>query len=74
MVTLDVARWEIEQDDYGGCLVRHRHDSWPAIAYVYADADPRAWALCSSCGARLELPSDASSPFANARQRAPAGR
>ena len=46
--------WQVEEDDFGGRLVRHRHADVSAIAYVYSTAD-RAWAECSTCGAELGL-------------------
>ena len=46
--------WDIDEDDFGGRLVRHRHLEASAIAYVYNRPD-RAWAECSMCGAELGL-------------------
>jgi hypothetical protein len=46
--------WEIEQDDFGGRIARHRHLDMRAVAYVYSTAN-RTWAECSICGATLDL-------------------
>ena len=46
--------WEVEPADFGGHLVRHRHDDVTAVAYVYSRPD-RTWAECTMCAADLEL-------------------
>jgi hypothetical protein len=48
-------RWEIEQDEFGRPLVRHRHvvDSIPC--YVSKDADGNRKAWCPGCQAQIRL-------------------
>jgi hypothetical protein len=46
--------WQVELDDFGGRMVRHRHPDLTAIAYVYGNPD-RVWAECSMCGSELDL-------------------
>lgn len=50
----DAVDWEVDEDDFGGRIVRHRHHDVSAVAYVYSNPD-RAWAECSMCGAELRL-------------------
>jgi len=42
-------RWEIDQDDFGRPLVRHRHPAETVAAYVSEDADGREMARCPEC-------------------------
>jgi hypothetical protein len=52
---VDVAgEWDVEGNDFGGHIVRHRHWGGPVIAFVYLDPDGD-WAECSVCGATLDL-------------------
>jgi hypothetical protein len=46
--------WEVELDDFGGRMVRHRHGDVTAVAYVYSNPE-RAWAECTMCQAELGL-------------------
>ena len=51
-------RWEIDQDEFGRPLVRHRHTSTTVSAYLVKDADGRRKARCPACGEVLEVPAD----------------
>ena len=52
---VDVAvDWDVEGNDFGGHIVRHRHWDGPVLAFVYPDRDGE-WAECSVCGAVLDL-------------------
>ena len=55
----DLNRWEVDQDEDGGPLVRHRHDTDTAadsqVAYVTKDADGSLRAWCPSCKDHLLL-------------------
>jgi hypothetical protein len=52
---VDVAGdWDVEGNDFGGHIVRHRHWDGEAMAFVYPDRDGE-WAECSMCGATLTL-------------------
>lgn len=42
-------RWEIEQDEFGRPLIRHRHATDSVMAYVTTDADGVRNASCPSC-------------------------
>lgn len=46
--------WDVEADDFGGRVVRHRHGDLTAVAYVYSNPD-RVWAECTMCMDELEL-------------------
>lgn len=46
--------WDVEADDFGGRIVRHRHWDDMVPAYVYSSAD-QLWAECAMCGASLGL-------------------
>jgi hypothetical protein len=50
-------RWEIDQDEFGNPLVRHRHTTATVSAYVVKDGDGRRTARCPGCGEVFELPS-----------------
>jgi hypothetical protein len=49
-------RWEIDQDDFGNPLVRHRHPTVTVSAYVIKAADGGRTARCPDCGDVFELP------------------
>jgi hypothetical protein len=44
--------WEIEQDDFGGLLVRHTHSDGAAVAYLWTEIDGGLVARCSLCHAQ----------------------
>lgn len=48
-------RWEVEQDDFGRPMVRHRHFSGTVPAYVSIDAEGGEFARCPDCGERYRL-------------------
>jgi hypothetical protein len=48
--------WLIEDNDFGGYLVRHRHWDGTAVAFVYSNPG-RVWAECSICPADVDLAS-----------------
>jgi hypothetical protein len=50
-------RWEIDQDDFGNPLVRHRHPTVTVSAYVIKDAGGGRTARCPDCGGVFDLPS-----------------
>jgi hypothetical protein len=56
MPTNDADRWEIDQDDGGHPLVRHRHDAAAIVAYVRRTTDGSRQARCPDCGETLEVP------------------
>jgi hypothetical protein len=47
-------RLEIEQDEFGRPLVRHRRPTKTVSAYVATDADG-VWARCPECTERLRM-------------------
>jgi hypothetical protein len=49
-------RWEIDQDDFGNPLVRHRHAPLTVQSYVIKGADGRRTARCPNCGDTFEVP------------------
>ena len=49
------AQWEIDKDEFGNPLVRHRHTTGTVGAYVSKDADGRRSASCPDCGAKLDV-------------------
>ena len=49
-------RWEIDQDDFGNPVVRHRHTTATVGAYVSKDAEGRRSARCQECGEQLDVP------------------
>jgi hypothetical protein len=51
-------QWEIDQDDFGNPLVRHRHPTFTVGAYVSKDGNGRRTARCPDCGERLEIPEE----------------
>jgi hypothetical protein len=56
METEKADRWEIDQDDFGHPLVRHRHMTATVPAYVSKDAQGRRQARCPDCGEQIEVP------------------
>lgn len=52
----DRDRWEIEQDEFGKPLIRHRHPVGTIAAYVVRGADGAWTASCPSCGEKLRIP------------------
>ena len=50
-------RWEIDQDEFGNPLVRHRHTTTTVSAYVAKDGEGRRSARCPGCGEVFQLPS-----------------
>jgi hypothetical protein len=52
----ELDRWEIDQDDDGRPLVRHRHQSGPIEALLTRDADGAWSARCPRCSERMSLP------------------
>jgi hypothetical protein len=48
-------RWEIDQDDFGNPLVRHRHPTMTVAAYVSKDAGGRRLARCPDCREEIEV-------------------
>lgn len=58
MVTSDSdRRWEVDQDELGNPLVRHRHDSAAIVAYIRRTTGGSRLAECPTCGEELEFPS-----------------
>ncbi|HET6745280.1 MAG TPA: hypothetical protein VFH90_05440 [Candidatus Limnocylindria bacterium] len=49
-------RWEIDQDDFGNPVVRHRHRTATVPAYVSKNADGRRSARCPQCGEQFAVP------------------
>jgi hypothetical protein len=52
-------RWEIDQDEFGRPLIRHRHPTETEAAYITTEGDGSRYARCS-CGERYRL--DQSAP------------
>lgn len=48
-------RWEIEQDEFGRPLIRHRHVTDSVVAYVSKDADGVRNASCPSCKEQIAI-------------------
>ena len=48
--------WEIDQDQFGRPLLRHRHPSKTVSADVAKDADGVRYARCPACAERLRMP------------------
>jgi hypothetical protein len=53
-------RWEIDQDEFGRPVVRHRHPVGTIGAYVAKHADGAWKATCPGCGEQLRI--DAPAP------------
>jgi hypothetical protein len=53
-------RWEIDQDEFGNPLMRHRHTTTSIGAPVTKGADGRRLASCPDCGEHIEVPSQSS--------------
>ena len=51
------AAWEVDQDESGNPLVRHRHAAVSVGAHIVKDEDGSHIARCPSCGDKLEVPS-----------------
>ena len=51
------AAWEVDQDEHGNPLVRHRHAAVGIGARIVKDEDGSHIARCPSCGEKLEVPS-----------------
>ena len=49
--------WELDQDESGNPVVRHRHTPISVGAYIVKDEDGSHRARCPSCGEELEVPS-----------------
>lgn len=49
-------RWEIDQDEFGNPLVRHRHPTVTIPAYLSKDGDGRRLARCPTCGETFAVP------------------
>ena len=55
MTASDPDRWEVEQDEFGRPLIRHRHPAGTVPAYVSRDADGVTTARCPDCQERYIL-------------------
>jgi hypothetical protein len=55
-------RWEIDQDEFGRPLLRHRHPTKTISAYVAWDADGVRYARCPACAERLRMPEATDGP------------
>ena len=55
MESRSTERWDIEQDEFGRPLVRHRHPTKTVSAYVAKDVEG-VWARCPECAERLRMP------------------
>jgi hypothetical protein len=47
-------RWEIDKDEFGRPLIRHRHPTETIPAYLATEADGTRYARCT-CGERYRL-------------------
>ena len=50
-------QWEIDQDEFGNPLVRHRHPTMTVSAYISKDVDGGRMARCPACSDQIEVPS-----------------
>jgi hypothetical protein len=57
-----VQPWEIEPDEFGRPLVRHRHPTKTVSGYVAKDADGVRYARCPECAERLRMPDSTDGP------------
>jgi hypothetical protein len=55
MVSDAPPEWEIEQDDFGGPLIFHRHAAGSVPAYVIGGTPDRRVAQCSECLQYMEF-------------------
>lgn len=55
-------RWEIDQDDFGRPLVRHRHPAESVPAYISSDAAGNETARCAECRETYRLRGKQTSP------------
>ena len=53
-VAAEWGEWDVEGDDFGGFMVRHRHWDGLMLALYYPHPN-RPWAECSICGATLDM-------------------
>jgi len=51
-------QWEIDQDEEGRPLVRHRHSEIAVTAFVTDDVDGIRYARCPDCNERFALDAD----------------
>jgi hypothetical protein len=58
MAGQSAAQWEIDQDESGRPLVRHRHATIAVTALVTDDADGVRYARCPDCDERYRLEAD----------------
>lgn len=56
MDTESANQWEIDQDDSGNPLVRHRHPASTIGAYVSKDGTGGRTARCPDCGEQFAVP------------------
>jgi hypothetical protein len=56
-VKQDDGAWEVDQDEVGNPIVRHRHQSVSIGATLVKDEDGNHRARCLSCGEEFEVPS-----------------
>lgn len=49
-------RWEIDQDEFGNPLVRHRHPTMTVAAYISKDVDGSRMARCPVCSDQIDVP------------------
>ena len=49
--------WEVDQDELGNPIVRHRHAALSIGAHIVKGEDGSHIARCPSCGEKLEVPS-----------------
>ena len=52
MTANDPDRWEVDQDEFGRPVVRHRHPTGTTPAYISRDADGVTFARCPECQER----------------------
>ena len=51
----ETSRWEVEEDEFGRPLVRHRHVTGTVDAYVSKDAYGSRKAWCPTCNEQMVL-------------------
>ena len=56
MKTEQADRWEIDQDESGNPMARHRHPTATVAAHVSMDVNGRHLARCPDCREEFEVP------------------
>jgi hypothetical protein len=52
--------WRIDENDFGGPMVEHRHSDGQSVAYVLVGRNGGEFAQCAGCGQRVSLQAEPS--------------